>query len=133
MRKFRYSGAIVIVIGLTALGALPLALSSWYLAPILLVPAIGALWYARAGVDVSPAGMTVRSALAGRRFGWDEVAGFVASGNRVAARLTSGAVIALPGVRPVDVPRLMAAGGQEFAADDDSDSEEAEAEAEAGR
>ena len=93
-------------------GALPLALSSWYLTPVLLAPAAVGLWAVRAGVDVSPTGLVIRGALGTRRLVWDEVAGFTAVGRRVLADLSGGSSIALPAVRPPDVPRLVTAGGQ---------------------
>lgn len=117
---FRYSGAVVAAATFGLLGALPFALSSWYLAPVLIVPFTLGLWATRAGVDVTPAGLVVRSALASRRLRWEDVDGFTAVNRRVYADVVGGGAVALPAVRPADVPRLMRAGGQQFDAGNDT-------------
>ncbi|WP_456244052.1 PH domain-containing protein [Longispora urticae] len=110
--RFRYSGAIMVAVVFAAFGALPFALSSWWLAPVLLVPAAIGLWAGRAGVDAAPEGLTVRSAVGSRRLDWSEIDGFEAVGKKVTVLLPSGATLPLPAVRPTDVPRLVAAGGR---------------------
>src|SRR5437763_1356753 len=107
--RFRHNGAIVIVVVLAAIGALPLALSSWYLAPILLLPVLVGLWAVRSGVDASSDGIDVHGALGSRRLAWSEVTGFRAAGNQVAALLANGRAVVLPAVRPTDVPLLVEA------------------------
>lgn len=57
-------------------GSLPLALSSAYLAPVLLVPLAAAAWVLRARVTAAKAGLEVCNGLGVRRFAWDEVSGF---------------------------------------------------------
>ncbi|MBG6138682.1 PH domain-containing protein [Longispora fulva] len=118
--RFRYSGAILIAVAFALFGALPLALSKWWLAPVLLVPAAIGLWAVRAGVDAAPEGLTVRSAVGSRRLGWAEIDGFEAVGRKVTALLPSGAAVPLPAVRPTDVPRLVAAGGRPLGGDADT-------------
>lgn len=59
-----------------AVGALPLALSSPYLAPVLIIPVITAVWVLRARVVAAKTGVEVCNGLAVRRFAWDEVASF---------------------------------------------------------
>jgi hypothetical protein len=57
-------------------GSLPLALSSPYLAPLLLVPVVAAVWVLRARVAATKVGVEVCNGWGVRRFGWDDVAGF---------------------------------------------------------
>lgn len=65
--------AVVVVM---TLGALPLALSSWWLAPALLVPLGALVWVLRARVVAMDAGLEVCNGLGVRRFRWQEVEGF---------------------------------------------------------
>lgn len=58
------------------LGALPLALSSWFLTPALLVPLGALVWVLRARVVATPEDLEVCNGLAVRRVAWDDVAGF---------------------------------------------------------
>src|SRR5215475_9472396 len=112
--KFRHNAALPIG-GLVAfLGTTPLAATRWYLAPLLLIPLAITLWGIWAGTDANSAGVTVRALLGRRRWTWEQIDGFVPVGRRVRARLTSGATIPLPAVAPRDLPRLVAASGQEL-------------------
>lgn len=64
------------VVAIALAGALPLALSSAYLAPLLLLPVGAAVWVLRARVVASKAGLEVCNGLGVRRVAWDDVAGF---------------------------------------------------------
>ncbi len=110
--KFRHSGAVVVAAAFGLFSAMPLALSSWYLAPVLLIPVAVGLWGARSGVDVNPTELVVRSTFGSRRLAWADVTGFTAVGTRVSADVAGGRTVPLPAVRPPDVPRLVSAGGQ---------------------
>jgi Bacterial PH domain len=91
------------------IGAVPLLAYGWYFLPILLVPLAVAIWAWRAGTDVDSRGLRVRAALLSRRVNWAEVAELGADPRgRVAARLTTGAVLRLPAVSRADLPRLVA-------------------------
>jgi hypothetical protein len=65
--------AVVLVM---AVSALPLAFSSTWLLPVLLVP-VGALaWVLRARVEADPTQLRVCNGLGVRRVAWDDVRGF---------------------------------------------------------
>ncbi|HEY2671766.1 MAG TPA: PH domain-containing protein [Rugosimonospora sp.] len=109
--KFRHNVAIAIA-GLVALfGAVPVAATRWYLAPILLVPLAVMIWGWRAGTDANRNGLSIRALFGARRVPWAEITGFVPSDRRVIATLNGGRSVILPGVAPADLPRLIAASG----------------------
>ncbi|HEY0360272.1 MAG TPA: PH domain-containing protein [Mycobacteriales bacterium] len=112
--KFRHSIALPAagVIGL--FGALALGTARPWLAPLLLVPVAVIVWGWRAGVDVDGRGVVVRTLLANRRLPWADIEGFGVQGRRVVAHLARGGVVPLPGVSRTDLPRLIAAGGQQL-------------------
>lgn len=73
LRPERTTVAAVVVL---ALGALPLALSSPYLVPVLLVPVAALVWVLRARVVASATGLEVSNGLRVRHVDWEQVAGF---------------------------------------------------------
>ena len=112
--KFRHSVAVPLA-GLVGLvSALAVGTSRWWLAPVLLLPLAVMLWGWRSGVDVDRSGLVVRSALGRRRLPWSDVAGFAVRGRRVVAELHHGGAVALPAVTGADLPRVLAAGGQDL-------------------
>jgi hypothetical protein len=117
--QFRRSPATTIAAIIVALGGL--SLFTWappYLLIVLVIPLAVALWSWRAGTDVDADGVTVRAALGRRRIPWSDVTGLVTDGRgQVSAHLTSGRAITLPAVTAADVPRLVAASGQELRSD----------------
>jgi hypothetical protein len=114
--KFRHNAAIAIA-GLVALfGAVPVATFRWYLTPILLVPLAVIVWGWRAGTNADRDGVSIRALFGARRVPWTQITGLVPTGRRVIALLDGGRSIPLPGVTPADLPRLVAASGQELAA-----------------
>ena len=86
---------------------LPLATATPWLLLLLAVPAALAAWVFRVGVDVGPAGITVRSLVAARSVPWTELAGI-----RIGARgdlwlvTTADSQVRLPVLRARDLPRL---------------------------
>ena len=112
--RFRYHTGIAIAGLIATFGAIPVATVRWYLAPILLVPLAVAVWGWRAGTDADPAGVTVRALFGRRRLPWSAIAGFAPERDRVLAVLAGGGAVRLPGVAPTDLPRLVAASGQEL-------------------
>jgi hypothetical protein len=117
--KFRQTIAIPLAAGVALVGASPIALQpfAWgnkqplFLLPLLLVPLAVAWWGLRSGVDADSERVTVR-ALAGKRtYRWSDVAGFRVDGRKVLLETTAGTEVALPAVRPADVPRLIEASG----------------------
>jgi hypothetical protein len=112
--KFRHNVGIAIA-GLVAFfGAVPVATQRWYLAPILLVPLAVMIWGWRAGTDADADGVSVRALLGSRRLPWSRITGLVPDGRRVVATLDGGGSVRLPAVTPADLPRLVAATGQEL-------------------
>jgi hypothetical protein len=73
LRPERTTLAAVLVM---TLGALPLALSSPYLAVVLLLPVGALVWVLRARVVADATSLEVCNGLAVRRMTWDDVAGF---------------------------------------------------------
>ncbi|HEY0487733.1 MAG TPA: PH domain-containing protein [Mycobacteriales bacterium] len=112
--KFRHSAALPIagVIGLV--GALAVGTASWWYSPVLLLPLAVILWGWVSGVDVDERGVVVRSAIARRRLPWSDIEGFSSADRQVVAHLRRGGAVPLPAVRPADLPRLIAAGGQQL-------------------
>ncbi|MGI5213547.1 PH domain-containing protein [Plantactinospora sp. CA-290183] len=94
------------------LGALPLASSRWFLTPLLLVPLAVGVWAWRAGTDADAAGLRVRALFGQRRIPWAEVAELATDARgQAVVRLRDGRLAALPAVRSVDLPDLVAASG----------------------
>jgi hypothetical protein len=121
--RFRRSSAITVAAIIVAIAGLSLV--TWappYALIVLVIPLAVALWSWRAGTDVDADGVTVRAALGRRRIPWSDVTGLVTEGRgQVSAYLTSGQAITLPAVTAADVPRLIAASGQELRSDDVTD------------
>jgi hypothetical protein len=113
--RFRHHSAIAVAGIVAAIAAVPLASAAWYLAPVILVPLAVAVWAWRAGTDASPGGLRVRALLGDRRVPWSAVSELAADPRgRAVARLTDGRMLPLPAVRAADLPRLLAASGQDF-------------------
>jgi hypothetical protein len=73
LRPDRTATAVALV---ALLGALPLALSSWLLAPVLLLPVGAFVWVLRAQVVATPDTLQVCNGLGTTRVRWQDVAGF---------------------------------------------------------
>ena len=112
--QFRHSAAVPVAGALGLASALALGTSRWWLSPILLLPLAVVVWGLRSGVDVDSTGLVVRSAVARRRLPWSDIAGFDVRGRRVTAQLRRGGAVVLPAVTPADLPRVLAAGGQDL-------------------
>ncbi|SDY56830.1 PH domain-containing protein [Micromonospora pattaloongensis] len=96
-------------------GALPLATARWYLLPVLLVPLAVALWAWRSGTDVDDRGLRLRAVAGSHRIPWSQVAELGPDPRgRAAALLTDGRTVVLPAVRAADLPRVIAASGQQI-------------------
>lgn len=106
VRPDRTTLAVVFVM---LLGALPLTLSAWVLAPLLLIPLAGFVWVIRARVVATPERLEVCNGLATRRFAWDEVDGFhVPERGPVVLLLHGARRVRLTPVDRRDLPRLLA-------------------------
>ncbi len=117
MVKFRYNAALTVAAVIAAIGAVPLAATRWYLVPLLVVPVVVAVWAWRAGTDAGPDGLRVRALFGSRLVPWSRVETLVVDERRrVHAQTGSGGAIRLPAVAPADLPRLVAASGEELRA-----------------
>lgn len=118
--QFRRSGAVALAAILVTVIVMPFAgavflelegLSKVVLAPValaaLIVPLLIAAWSLRSGVDVTADGITVRALVGRRVIPWTQVDGFDASDRVVHLVTTHGTHLALPGVPPSDVQRLI--------------------------
>jgi hypothetical protein len=113
--KFRYNAAITIAAVVAVIGGLPLATTRWYYAPVLLVPLAIGVWGWRAGTDATINGLRVRALLGSRYVPWSRVESLnVGERNRVYARTATGSVVRLVAVTPADLPRLVAASGEQL-------------------
>jgi hypothetical protein len=109
--KFRRNTAIMMAAVLAVLAGA--SLGSWapHFLPVLVIPALIAIWGWRSGTDVSADGLVIRATLGSRRVPWSAVANLVPEGKRVNAHLTSGNMVELPAVTPGDIPAIVDAAG----------------------
>jgi hypothetical protein len=113
--KFRHNPAVGIAGFIALLGSIPLATVHLYLLPILIVPAVVATWGWRSGTDADADGVRPRALLAGEPIPWSRITQLGPDANgRVHAVLTEGGRVRLPAVTVADLPRLVAASGQEL-------------------
>jgi hypothetical protein len=115
--RFRHHQAILVAAIIALIGAVPLVNGSPYLAPILLIPLAVAVWAWRAGTDADRQGVRVRALFGHRDVPWSSIAELAADPRgRVLARRHDGTVVPLTAVTRDDLPRLVAASGQELPA-----------------
>src|SRR5690606_31396363 len=79
--RFRHNAALTVAAVVALVGALPVAASSPWLAPIPLVPLAVAVWAWRAGTDADRHGLQVRALLGSRRLPWARIAQLVPTGH----------------------------------------------------
>lgn len=105
LRPERTTLAVVVVM---TLGALPLALSAWVLAPVLLLPLGSLVWVLRARVVATPETLEVCNGLRVLRTTWEQVAGFhVPVRGPVVLLLHGGRRVRLTAVERRALPRLL--------------------------
>jgi hypothetical protein len=113
--RFRHHQAILVAAIIAFIGAIPLASGSPYLVPVLLIPLAIAVWAWRAGTDADRQGVRVRALIGRREVPWSAIAELGADPRgRVLARRHDGVVVQLTAVTRDDLPRLVAASGQEL-------------------
>ncbi|SCG37880.1 PH domain-containing protein [Micromonospora inositola] len=113
--RFRPNQAILVAAIVAFIGALPLATARWWLLWVLLIPLAVAVWAWRSGTEADPRELRLRALAGQRRIAWDRVAELTADGRgRAIVRLDDGERLVLPAVRAADLPRLIAATGQEL-------------------
>jgi hypothetical protein len=106
VRPERTTLAAVVVL---TLGSLPLALSSPYLAWLLLVPVAALVWVLRARVVADDTALEVCNGLAVRRIAWADVAGFSVPGHGPVRLLRHGdRPLVLTALNRGELPRLLA-------------------------
>jgi MFS superfamily sulfate permease-like transporter len=116
--SFRYSSAVSVAAVITLIAGLSVATWAPYLLGLLVIPLLVGIWNWRVGTDADGDGLTVHAVFGRRRIPWAEVSGLVSDARgRISAQLTSGGAIALPAVSTKDLPRLVAASGQELVTD----------------
>jgi hypothetical protein len=109
--RFGPERIVLAVVLVLAVGTLPLALSSTYLLPLLLVPVIAALWVLRARVVATPAGFEVCNGLRVRHFSWDDVGTFVIPPRGpVRMKPTSGGSVVLTALPKIELNRFLEVG-----------------------
>jgi hypothetical protein len=126
--RFRHSGALLAAALLGLVCMLPVVFGPdlyaqpaggstvrWQLTPLLLVPILLAAWAWRTGTDADRDGIRVRALLGQRAIRWPHIRELAADGRgRAVALLTDGRTVALPAVNRADLPRLVAASGQQL-------------------
>jgi hypothetical protein len=106
VRPERMTLAAVVVL---LLGSLPLALSSPYLAWVLLVPVAALVWVLRARVVADDTALEVCNGLAVRRVPWADVAGFTVPERGPVRLLRQGRrPLLLTALNRRELPRLLA-------------------------
>jgi hypothetical protein len=110
--RVRKSGAVLVAALIALVGTIPLAGTSWALAPILVIPLVVLIWTYRAGTDVYPDELRVRALFGGSRVPWARISELAPDERgRVSALLDNGHVIRLTGVTRDNLPAVLAAGG----------------------
>ena len=110
--RFRPERTTLAVVIVMTLGALPLALSSPYLAPVLLLPVVLAIWVLRARVVAADIGLEVCNGLGVRRYRWQDVDGFtVPDRGPVLLLPTTGKPLRLTALPRRELTRLLALTG----------------------
>lgn len=122
--RFRHHAALAVAAVIALIGAVPLAATTWYLTPVLLIPLAVAIWAWRAGTDVNPDGLVVRALLGRRRIPWSAVAELATDRRgRAVATLADGTAVPLTAVTGDDLPRLLSAGGHPLPAGSGADTD----------
>jgi hypothetical protein len=113
--RFRHHQAILVAAIVAFIGAVPLAGASPYLAPILLIPLVVAVWAWRSGTDADARGVRVRALFGHRDLPWSAIAELRTDPRgRALARRHDGAVVPLTAVGRDDLPRLVVASGRQL-------------------
>ena len=109
--RIRMPRQVLLGVGAAAIGTVPLAFLSPWLALLWLLPVLGLAAALRSGVDADRAGLRVRGPLSSRVLGWDDIRGLRIRRNTVWAVGTDGSAVRLPVVRPRHLPLLAAVSG----------------------
>ena len=110
--RLRMSRTMLLPVVVFTLCLLPVALLSPWALPVLLLPALVALWVLRVAVTVGDDGIGVQSLVGRRGVRWEDLAG-IRVGERGSLSLVTrhGTELRLPVLRARDLPRLSAVSG----------------------
>lgn len=109
--RFRPDRTLLAVVVILLLGALPLGLTSPFLAPVFLFPVAALVWVLRARVVAAADGLEVCNGLGTHRFRWPDVAGFdIPRRGPVLLQPTTGRPVRLTALPRADLRRLVSAG-----------------------
>jgi hypothetical protein len=112
--RVRKTGALLVAAGIAFVGTVPLAGASRALAWVLVIPALAIVWAWRAGTDVYADELRVKALFGRTRVPWSSVVEMAPDQRgEVSALLESGNAIKLTGVTRDNLPRVLAAAGQE--------------------
>ncbi|MBM2617476.1 PH domain-containing protein [Actinoplanes sp. LDG1-06] len=113
--RVRRTGALMVAAAIAFVGGIPLTGESPWFAVLLLIPAAVYVWAWRAGTDVYPGELRVRALFGSTPVPWDRISE-LAPGRRgqISALLDNGNIIRLTAVTTGNLPRVLAAGGQEI-------------------
>lgn len=113
---FRITGASMIAVIIVTVCMSPLAMSSWWLAPLFLVPIAMAVSVLRVRTVVTPETVSACSLFRTRTVHWDDVKSLRLDERRwVRLILTSDREVTLPAVRVRNIPNLAAMSGGRIA------------------
>lgn len=109
---FRITSVTLLAVFTVAICVTPIAWARPWLLPMYLIPLLLLVWIMRVRTVVDTEGITARTVLRTKRFGWDEVQSFRLDERRwLRAVLSSGKEVQLPSVRVRDLPHLSAMSG----------------------
>lgn len=109
--RFGPERTVLTVVAIAFLGSLPLALSSPWFAPLLLLPLLAAVWVLRARVVAAPIGLEICNGLGVRRFRWEDVNRFeVPKRGPVVLHPTQGRPVRLIALPRRDLKKVIAVG-----------------------
>ena len=113
--RVRKTGALLVAAVIAFVGTVPLAGAKWELTPVLLIPIAIFVWAWRAGTDVYPDELRVRALAGSTRVPWSRITELAPDERgRISALLDNGNVIRLTAVTQGNLPRVLAAGGQQI-------------------
>jgi Bacterial PH domain len=113
--RVRKSGGLMVAAVLGFVSAVPLASVNWAWSLILLIPVVLFVWAWRAGTDVYADELRVRALIGSTEVPWPRITELAPDpSGQIAARLDNGNIIRLTAVTTDNLPRVLAAGGQEI-------------------
>lgn len=113
--RVRKSGGLMVAAVLGFVSGIPLASVSWAWALVLLIPIAFFVWAWRAGTDVYADELRVRALFGTTEVPWKRVTELAPDpSGQISALLDNGNVIRLTAVTTDNLPRVLAAGGQEI-------------------